>query len=175
MKYTIRQLFIATVFFALFCCLAMYLTISYRERLGIQTELRALGIDGVGFGPMNAVKSIWVHGPIQEQFLEKYKRLELADFKENKSTAQSIEILARMDEVKMLILSLSDVSDAEIARLKDVRGLKHLWLNNTRVTDSCIDDLGEIEDLETILLGGTSITPQGLERLLSRKPQLRVR
>ncbi|MEQ1831141.1 MAG: hypothetical protein ABL921_34665 [Pirellula sp.] len=175
MKFTLRQLFFATVLFSLFCSLAMYLTTSYRERLAIRTELQTFGINGVGFGPQNTIRSIWSHGPIQEQFLVKCKRLEVADFKENAHAAQSIEILAKMDEVKTLILSLSDVSDTEIARLKSIRGLKHLWLTNTRVTDACIDHLGEIEDLETIILGGTSITPQGIERLRSMMPQLRIR
>jgi hypothetical protein len=162
------------VLLAAFCSFALYLTISYRERLAIQSELQTLGIDGVGFGSGNEVTSIWAHGPIQDQFAQKYKRLEIADFKESTSSLKNIEVLAKMDEVKTLILSLSNVSNAEIATLKNVSGLKHLWLSNTRVTDACIDHLAEIQELETIKLNGTAITPQGIQRLHSMKPNLKI-
>ena len=79
-----------------------------------------------------------------------------------------------MDEVGFVILSASDVSDAEIAKLKDIRGLKQVWVFNTKVTDACVDSLAEIENLETIRLGVTSITLEGVERLRSLKPNLKV-
>jgi len=174
MKYTLRQLLLATMLFAVFCSLTMYLTISYRERLAIRSELQTLGIDGVGFGSRNAVKSIWAHRPVQERFAQKYKCLDVADFRENTSSLVSLEVLAKMDEVTMLILSLSDVSDAEIATLKNIRGLKHLWLTNTRVTDACIDSLAEMQELESVKLSGTIITQQAVDRLQSLMPHLKI-
>lgn len=174
MKYTLRQLFLATLIFAVVISTVMYLTTSYRERLAIQSELQLLGIDSVRFDSRNKVTSIWAHRPIQEPFAQKYKRLSVADLKECTSSSKNIEVLAKLDEVKMLILSLTDVSDAESERLKDVRGLKHLWLTNTKVTDACIDRLVEIQELETIRLNGTAISPQGLERLRSMKPNLKI-
>ncbi len=152
----------------------MYLSTSYRERLAIRAELKAIGIDEVGFEPNNMVRSIFAFRPIEQPLPQRVKRLKVADLKGNTQAAQSLEVLYIMDEVRFVILSASDVSDGEIARLKDIRGLKFLWLTNTKVTDACIDSLAEIENLERIKIDQTAITPEGIERLRSLKPGVKV-
>ena len=152
----------------------MYLSTSYRERLAIRAELKAIGIDEVGFEPSNMVRSIFAYRPIQKPLPQRFRRLKVADLKGNTQSAQSLEVLYDMDEVRFVILSASDVSDDEIAKLKDIRGLKYLWLTNTKVTDACIDSLAEIENLERIKIDQTAITPEGIERLRSLKPRLKV-
>jgi hypothetical protein len=176
MRFNLRKLFYATLFFALACSLAMYLTTSYRERLAIRSELKAIGIDEVIFEPKdnNMVRSIFAYRPIENPLPERFKRLKVADLKGNTESAHSLEVLHDLDEVRFVILSASDVSDDEIAKLKDIRGLKHLWLTNTKVTDACIDSLAEIENLESIKLEQTAITAEGIERLRSLKPRLKV-
>ena len=174
MRFNLRKLFYATLLIALVCSVAMYLTTSYRERLAIQSELKANGIDEVGFEPNNMVRSIFAYRPIEKPLPQMVKRLKVADLKGNTQSAQSLEVLYDMAEVRFLILSASDVSDAEIAKLKDIRGLKYLWLTNTKVTDACIDSLAEIENLERIMIDHTAITPEGIERLRSLKPSLKV-
>lgn len=177
MRFNLRKLFYATLLIGLACSTAMYLTTSYRERLAIRAELKAIGIDEVGFEPNtpnNLVRSIFAFRPIEKPLPQRIKRLKVADLKGNTQSAQSLAVLQDMDEVRFVILSASDVSDAEIAKLKEIRGLKYLWLTNTKITDACIDSIAEIENLERIKLDQTSITPEGVERLRSLKPNLKV-
>lgn len=174
MKYNLRKLFLATLIIACACSLALYLTASLRQRLAIQTELKTLGIDSVGFSGDNTVASIWAIRPIQAAFSEKFKKLQTADLKGSNYSAQSLAVLVKLAEVKFLILSASDVSDADVAILKDVQGLKFLWLTNSNVTDACIDSLAQIPSLERIKLDGTNITSEGIGRLRSMKPMLKI-
>src|SRR5262249_45395138 len=62
------------------------------------------------------------------------------------------------------------VGDIGIARyVKDVVGLKRLYLNHSRVTDAGLEQLKELPDLWELSLSHTSITDAGLLHLHSMK------
>jgi serine/threonine protein kinase len=70
----------------------------------------------------------------------------------------------------LIELSLSKarkVTGAGVAHLRNLPGLKHLWLDGTSVTDAGLGSLSRLAQLKSLWLDGTRVTDAGLEHLRS--------
>ena len=70
-------------------------------------------------------------------------------------------------EVVSVKLSASRMTDLEMGRLQCLKGLEHLWLDNTRITDAGLEKLDGQKTLRTLDLLGTAITDEGLRHIAS--------
>ncbi len=81
-------------------------------------------------------------------------------------TDDDLKLVAGMTELQKLDLS-ERITDAGIARLKPLRKLEVLHLEETQVTDEGLGVLESFDRLESLTLGGPKITDAGLAHLKS--------
>lgn len=105
----------------------------------------------------------------------KYREIAVLDFKEARVTTASLDNLSGLERVGVVYFSLSDVRDEHIPQLKRIGRIQHLSLNNTKVTDACVDALIDLPDLESVTTANTLITQSGFDRLRDARPSLKVR
>lgn len=81
-----------------------------------------------------------------------------------------LEIIGQLKTLELLDLDLTEISDNGLRKLKSLKQLVELRLkDNPQLTDECIEFLLEIEQLQFIHIENTSITIQGLTKLLTHK------
>lgn len=100
---------------------------------------------------------------------ERGKVREAEDWNGIKPTAQDLAQLAKFTHLKLLHLGETEIGDAEIAAIRDIRGLRELWLGETEITDASLDLIAGFEELEKLGLHGTKITDRGLLKLAGLK------
>lgn len=71
------------------------------------------------------------------------------------------ELLALTD----LDLRSADLTDADLARLRELPNLQHLSLYGNPITDAGLVQLASLTKLETVILRGTQVTGVGLQHL----------
>lgn len=146
----------------------------FQERRTKQQQLKSLGAFSVTFSANGSVSSARFRGLVAEGFPEACSRLEVVDLKGAHGVCDSLQVLARLNSLRMVVLSGSDVKDEDIQFLVRIPGMRHLWLTNTNLTEQCVDDLARIERLEIIKLDGTKISAEAIERLRLLKPSVRI-
>jgi Leucine-rich repeat (LRR) protein len=78
--------------------------------------------------------------------------------------------------MESLNLNGNDTTDQWLKelRVKELKGLKALFLANSRVTDEGLKELGELQSLQNIYLKGTKVTDAGVADLQKALPKLRI-
>jgi hypothetical protein len=71
-------------------------------------------------------------------------------------------------------LSKTQVTDAELKELQELKGLQDLALVGTQVTDAGLKELKDLKGLQTLNLTGTHVTDAGLKRLKEALPKCRI-
>jgi hypothetical protein len=66
------------------------------------------------------------------------------------------------------------VTDAGVAHLGRLKGLRRLKLANARLTDAGLAPLRELPDLEDLDLKDTQVTDRGVATLTAARPKLKV-
>jgi hypothetical protein len=61
------------------------------------------------------------------------------------------------------------IGDADLAWLRSLPRLRHLWLADTAITDAAMTHVGRLRRLESLDLSGTAVTDAGLEQLCRNK------
>ena len=163
-------------FFSLLGSLAITYVFSepFQKRRAKQHQLKSLGAFAVAFDANGSVSSARFRHWIDPEFSEACGKLQVVDLKGALGIGQSLQVLTRLESLRMVVLSLSDVRDEDIQLLPKIHGLRHIWMTNTKLTDQCVDDLARIERLEIIKLDGTEISAEGIERLRLLKPKLKI-
>ncbi|MCU0707952.1 MAG: hypothetical protein MUF23_06655 [Pirellula sp.] len=163
-----------------FCSLIGSLAIAYgfcepfEKRRAKQHELKSLGAFSVAFDANGSVSSARFRQSIAPGFSEACGKLQVVDLKGAVGIRQSLQVLTRLESLRMVVLSVSDVRDEDIQLLPQIAGLKHIWMTNTKLTDQCVEDLARIERLEIVKLDGTEISAEGIERLRLLKPKVKI-
>jgi hypothetical protein len=146
----------------------------FQKRRAKQHQLKSLGAFSVAFDANGSVSSARFRHLIDPGFSEACGQLQVVDLKGAIGIRQSLQVLTRLESLRMIVLSISDVRDEDIKFLPQITGLKHIWMTNTKLTDQCVDDLARIERLEIIKLDGTEISAEGIERLKLLKPKVKI-
>ena len=63
------------------------------------------------------------------------------------------------------------VTDVGVRELKELKGLRTLYLDETQITDGCLEDLKEMKGLKALYLSRTRISEQGLQALSWALPE----
>jgi hypothetical protein len=75
--------------------------------------------------------------------------------------------IATIDGPISLNLRGTQITDAGLQELRDLKNLTFLDLRSTKITDEGLRHLSQIENLQVLFLGETSITDEGLKELNS--------
>lgn len=78
--------------------------------------------------------------------------------------------VARLKEIRKLVLSYSNITDAGLEHLAGLKSLHTLRLSGTKITDAGLKHLEGLTDLRELLLQGTAVTNAGVERLRRALP-----
>lgn len=85
---------------------------------------------------------------------------------EGQMTDAALALVARVEQLTALDLSGSkELTDDGVRQLAGLRGLKHLDLSGTAITDRTLEVVGTLPALETLGLAMTHVTDNGLARL----------
>jgi len=174
MRFSLRSLFAAVTAAAIALALLLYLTINYRKQLAIRSDLRAMGAYSVRFGAGNSIQASF-HDPVASPKIVKYAEIAVWDFKAAHVTDESLQNLSGLENVGVIVFSLSDVQDDHLRHLKALGKVRHLWLSHTTLTDACVDALLEIPGLESVDVTNSLITPSGIARIRAARPSVIVR
>ncbi len=151
-----------------------WFALPFQERRAKQQQLKSMGAFAIAFDANGSVSSARFRGLVSEGFPRACCQLEVVDLKGVHDASNSLQVLTRLNSLRMVILSGSDVKDEDIKILSRIPGLRHLWLTNTKLTDRCVDDLSNIELLEIVKLDGTDISTEAVKQLRLKKPSLRI-
>jgi len=114
-----------------------------------------------------AIKKIREFGGQVSEVAQNDKRLEVAyHLASNKITDDALAPLPALAGRLILVnLRGTEVTDAGLAHLKDLKGLIKLHLEKTKITDAGLEQIAGLENLEYLNLYGTGITDAGLKHL----------
>ena len=117
--------------------------------MAIRSDLRTIGGYSVRFGPGDSIRASF-HDPVASPSLAKYREVAVLDFKEAHVTDESLKNLSGLEDVNVIVFSLSDVRDHHLLQLKTLGEVRHLWLSHTGLTDACVDAIIEVPGLESV-------------------------
>lgn len=173
-RFSLRQLLIATALIAAAVQVLLYLTADLRARMAIERNLSELGAYWVNVGDNRSISASF-HSPIASSEIAKFGEIKTLDFKEAHITDESLQNLRGLKSVGFIVFGLSDVQDDQIRLLKNIGRVRALMLTHTNLTDGCIDSLIELNGLETVVVSKAGLfSRQGLERLHAALPELKI-
>lgn len=107
--------------------------------------------------------------------LHDFDDLEMLDIRSTRITDASAVVIGECTGIIRLQLSDTNVGDTTVRAIRNCWRLRSLHLDNTKVTDDCIDDLCQLSTLTKLSLTNTAITQSGIEALRKRLPNCNVR
>ncbi len=116
--------------------------------------LKYLGAFAVAFDANGSVSSARFRHSIAPGFSEACRKLQVVDLKGAVGIRQSLQVLTRLESLRMIVLSASDVKDEDIQLLTQIPGLKH-YLDDEYQIDGSV--CGTIS-LESNALKSSSLT-----------------
>ena len=72
------------------------------------------------------------------------------------------------------LMSVTEVSDADLSHLKGLTGLQRLWLQDTKVSDAGLVHLRRMQRLKYLYIRNSRVTDAGIEALKRELPNARI-
>lgn len=91
------------------------------------------------------------------------------------ATCAALALLPNPDEMRTLNVAQSAITDEQVKFLQAMIRLERLILNETNVTDACIDDLAKLKNLKYLEATQTQLSPEGVAKLRSVLPECKIR
>jgi hypothetical protein len=82
-------------------------------------------------------------------------------------------LVRQKPDTVVLFMANPDVTDATLEHLRDLKQLRELDLNDTRVTDEGLKVLAGLSALEVLKVARTKATPEGVQQHLLAHPRLK--
>lgn len=90
-------------------------------------------------------------------------------------TAAGLELLVGLPKLKRLNLWLSPrIDDKAVRHLVAMKTVEWLNLADTSITDASLDQLAAARSLKVLIVAGSKVTPEGVEKLRKARPDCRV-
>jgi hypothetical protein len=86
----------------------------------------------------------------------------------------TIDDLLKSKKLDGIDLSYIDVKDDELIRISKRQSLRHLYLSGVKLSDTMIDTLGRMTQLEYLNLFETNLTAKQIEELAARIPSAKL-
>lgn len=100
--------------------------------------------------------------------------LRVLEVRRSTITDKSAPLLAKLDSVTHLRLSYTHISDESVPHLAQLPTILSLLLANTRLTDACVDELSAMTTLTELDIRGTQISQDGVSRLKNSLPACKI-
>lgn len=96
-------------------------------------------------------------------------------FNSPQTTDDDLKVLENAPLTRGLYLAGTQISDAGLFHLRDLKQLKELDLKkNKRITDAGLVHLEGLKDLDLLILIGTGVTPAGVKKLKQKLPNTKI-
>jgi hypothetical protein len=92
----------------------------------------------------------------------------------NLTDAALAEIVAHHPDIKVLIASGTELTNASAAHLARLSRLQTLVLDGTGIADSGLEEFASLKNLQTLGLRGTKVTAAGVAKLQAALPQCSI-
>ena len=89
-------------------------------------------------------------------------------------TDDGLKALEPLKNLRRLHLENTKVTDAGLAHVKDLTNLEYLNLYATQITDSGLSQLEGLKNLRSLYLWQTKVTPEGVDKLKQSLPKCRI-
>jgi len=154
------------MFLAILIALALFFTIQFFRRSAAISEVqrRASSVTFIAEGGPNPPLPLGL-GRVLPAFVE----VQCVEFFGRPATDEDLKVFRILNEVSILNLENTQITDAGLGDVAGLRNLQWLRLDGTRVTDAGIDKIANLPYLEVLDLSGTDITDAGLVDLRKLK------
>ena len=89
-------------------------------------------------------------------------------------TDEGLKTLESLPNLRKLHLENTKITDGGLAHLKNLKSLEYLNLYNTAITDAGLTDLQGLTNLKALYLWQTKVTPTGVEQLKTALPKCQI-
>ncbi|MBI1374936.1 MAG: hypothetical protein GC159_19635 [Phycisphaera sp.] len=124
-----------------------------------------------GNGASEMARPTVVFSPVELNMLSSPNDAEVVILTGSEITDADVARLAKLPNLQLVNLSGSRVTDNGLRALANLKHLRYLHLADTAVTDAGLAHLRNLPSLERINVDGTAVTPAGLDQL-QRVPQV---
>jgi Leucine-rich repeat (LRR) protein len=101
--------------------------------------------------------------------------LHTLDLSRMEITSQGLEPVTKLPKLRKLNLwQCARIDDKAVAHVLAMKGLEELDLGDTSVTDATLDQLEGMKRLKVLLVSGTNVTPERVERFRKARPDCRI-
>lgn len=77
-------------------------------------------------------------------------------------------------DVRIVILNRTPLSDTGVQHIAKMPGVGMLYAADTKLSDASVDTIASIPSLAFVFLTGTDVTMEGIERLRTLRPDVRI-
>jgi hypothetical protein len=141
----------------------------YRQQVAIR-EIQRLG----GVVQFRARGPIWLRERIPARFNELFGEVDFVSLSETSATDATLAHLQGLDGLKQIWLTATSVTDSGMPHLKGLTNLQILFLDRTRVTDAGLAHLKGLTRLRILALLQTPVSDAGVAELKRELPNLTV-
>lgn len=115
-----------------------------------------------------------VNGTMTDRFDSMRDQVKWLDLSRSELANDVQVAIGRCEELQILHLENSNVTDAAIRRIGVLPNLDYLNLHSTAVTDALVDHLAKMKTLRVVYVWNTKMTKQGMDRLRELLPHTKV-
>jgi len=176
-QFSLRTLLVATALFAIACAWVSNHVIRARaQRRAVESVLSRLGSvyyahnrgeDGDyydNYGRPGGPE--WLRRWIGDEYFQELHAVEF-DYHWDCDFHETVVLLGSQRELRVLLLTYTELSDDDLAPLKGLQKLTILSLERTNVTDAGVGELTALTQLQTLRLNQTAITDRGVAHLVA--------
>lgn len=100
--------------------------------------------------------------------------LKILDLRYTRLTEDAIAKIKDIKSLKTLLLTGADVTDRHLEGIDALKGLQNLALSNTQITDAALKKIKTLPNLRYLTLGGVPVTHQRIQSLRRSNPDLTI-
>lgn len=100
--------------------------------------------------------------------------LERLWLQETQITGVGLANLSPLRSLQRLILAATKIDDAALVHLAGLPSLARLGINNNAITDAAVEPLSQLKGLAELNVAMTKMSPDGINKLKEKSPQLNV-
>ena len=124
--------------------------------------------------PGNSIGVLFTE-PLASPHITQFGTIENIEFKGVQIEFDSLENLAGLDHVDVLLFQLCTIDGPEeLAPLSEIGGIRSLLFWNTPISDTSIDIIANVSGIEIVDFSNTMVTNEGIDRLHVVRPNITV-
>ncbi|MHC4386910.1 MAG: leucine-rich repeat domain-containing protein, partial [Planctomycetota bacterium] len=139
-------------------------------------KILRINIDAFDDNGMHIISGIPTLERFSAHYIKNMPCLKMLDLKHASLTDESLKTLGQMPKLEYLEMPRGFTDDG-IAKLSILKNLKFLWIStssNSMLGDRSMEIIGQLTQLEELIIGGTNITDKGVRHINNLKQLQRL-